>query len=390
MRTTDIAVKNISNDNVLSELTLVGFDKTYLYTAENKYRYGLYKVFNLRPPEANILKQIALSVGTDCAVNRNVITSKIEYSDCLIGGSTAQIKQIIKKLETQPFRLSQVSELLNKQICPPEFELTVGERTFTSEGRYIMGILNTTPDSFSDGGKYLKPADAIKHAEEMLEEGADIIDIGAESTRPDHEPVSEEEEQSRLLPVLKEVRKRFPKCIISVDTRNAGTAQAAVDCGADIINDISSGEYDPKMPDTIAKLNVPYVLTHCSLSNREEGLADCVYRDLQERIKFFVSKGFDEKKIITDVGICFGKTLDDNFELVKRIKEFSGLGGLTLAGISRKTFLWKTLNLNPQDTDSVSSALNLYLFMQGVNILRVHNVKLTREILTIAEKMRQA
>ena len=144
------------------------------------------------------------------------------------------------------------------------------------------------------------------------------------------------------------------------------------------------------MPDTIAKLNVPYVLTHCSLSNREEGLADCVYRDLQERIKFFVSKGFDEKKIITDVGIGFGKTLDDNFELVKRIKEFSGLGGLTLAGISRKTFLWKTLNLNPQDTDSVSSALNLYLFMQGVNILRVHNVKLTREILTIAEKMRQA
>ena len=117
---------------------------------------------------------------------------------------------------------------------------------------------------------------------------------------------------------------------------------------------------------------------------------DCVYRDLQERIKFFVSKGFDEKKIITDVGIGFGKTLDDNFELVKRIKEFSGLGGLTLAGISRKTFLWKTLNLNPQDTDSVSSALNLYLFMQGVNILRVHNVKLTREILTIAEKMRQA
>ena len=97
MRTTDIAVKNISNDNVLSELTLVGFDKTYLYTAENKYRYGLYKVFNLRPPEANILKQIALSVGTDCAVNRNVITSKIEYSDCLIGGSTAQIKQIIKQ-----------------------------------------------------------------------------------------------------------------------------------------------------------------------------------------------------------------------------------------------------------------------------------------------------
>ena len=190
----DFLIKEISNTNIEKELENIGFDKTYTHFAKDKFVYKNFKIYDLTPAQANILKQTAISVGADCGTHREVITGKIEKSNCVLGGSISQIIKISKKLQAQPFGLKDLGKLLEEKV-----------NTQPSQTK-IMGILNVTTNSFSDGGEYYKFEDSIKHLNQLIEEGADIIDIGAESTKPYSDAVSAENQLEKIEPILKYIK----------------------------------------------------------------------------------------------------------------------------------------------------------------------------------------
>ncbi len=252
----------------------------------------------------------------------------------------------------------------------------------------VMGILNSTPDSFFDGGKYITETEWLKHARQMIAEGADIIDIGAYSTRPGAKKISEKEELERLVTVIKSVRKQFPDVIISADTFRAIVAEKAVAAGANIINDISGGTMDEKMVITIAKLQVPYVLMHIQGTPQTmqqnpvyENVTEEVFIYFKEKIAEFKKIGFE--KIIIDPGFGFGKTVEHNFQLLKELEQFKSLGFPILAGLSRKSMINKVLNTNPSNALNGTTVLNTIALQKGANILRVHDVKEAKEIIKL-------
>lgn len=364
----DFILKEISSDYILNELHQIGFDEGYRFVAQDKFKYKNIKIYNLTPAQANIIKQTALTVGADCATHREVIRGGVEYSDAILGGNIAQLKKIADKLKYQPFSLGILSENITKQIQP--------RKTKTK----IVGILNITPDSFSDGGEYFKPENAIKHFNQMLEDGADIIDIGAESTRPNSAPVPADEQIFRIKPLLEYIRKENVKIQISIDTRSSCVAEFALNNGADIINDVSGGEYDENMFNIVAQYNVPIIIQHTKGNPQNmqdnpkyENLIDEIFFSLKSKIEKAESLGITQ--IIADPGIGFGKTREHNLEILNRIEEFYSLNKPIMAGLSRKSFLG--INESPNEIkDALSLAFSYPLVQKGVDYLRVHNVKL--------------
>ncbi len=380
-----------ASENILKELNSIGFDKTYMEKIQNKYCGNAYKIFNLKPYEANILKQLCLSLGFDCAVNRETITCKCEYTDALIFGSNAQLIKLANKLTFQPFRLKNLSMLIkNTAICNIE-PLRIRNTVFNAKKAYVMGILNVTPDSFSDGGKYFDKKKAVEHALQMIAEGSDIIDIGGESTRPGAENISSDEEISRILPVITEIRAKNIDIPISIDTRNYETAKTAIEAGADIVNDVSGLDFDKNLFDYVAKNNLPVIIMHSdkvpavSCDCVSSDIAQEVYLSLYNKICMLETAGMDKSKIISDIGIGFGKSLDSNFELLNRIKEFESLGTLLLLGISRKSFIKNTFNVNIEEADVITALYSAVL--KSINIHRVHNPALVKKYLTYCNKL---
>jgi dihydropteroate synthase len=267
------------------------------------------------------------------------------------------------------------------------------ERFFDQKtGPVIMGILNVTPDSFHDGGKYVEETNWLRHTEEMLKDGASIIDIGAYSSRPGATHIPEEEEKERLLKVVRSVRKNFPEAVISVDTFRSEIARQAVNCGADIINDISGGTLDENMFETVAELKVPYILMHIKGTPQDMqkdpsyiNVVNEVYDFLEIRLKKLYSLGV--KQVIIDPGFGFGKTLDHNFELLRNLGRFKDLNCPVLIGISRKSIVNKLLNISSKDSVNATSVLNTIALQKGASILRVHDVKEAREVITILQKI---
>lgn len=244
----------------------------------------------------------------------------------------------------------------------------------------VMGILNITPDSFYDGGKYDAPEAALEQAKLLYSQGATIIDIGAVSTRPGAVPPSENEEWQRLEPVLALLKKELPEVLISVDTYRSAIARKAVAAGAHIINDISGGTMDTAMFETVAELNVPYVLMHIQ-GNPEnmqdnpqyENVVGEVKQFFEERIAQLKKLGFE--KIIPDPGFGFGKTVEHNYQLLSSLDEFSAMGFPVLAGLSRKSMITKLLGVKKENALNGTTALNMIALMKGAKILRVHDVK---------------
>lgn len=244
----------------------------------------------------------------------------------------------------------------------------------------VMGILNITPDSFYDGGKYTTEKEWMQKAEEIVSEGGRIIDLGAISTRPGSKEVSEKEEQERLLPALKSIRKKFPDTTISVDTYRSSIAKIAVEEGADMINDISGGTMDDKMFSTISKLKVPYVLMHIK-GTPQDMQQNPDYDDVIEEIATFFRDrilklndlGFDD--IILDPGFGFGKSISHNYRLLRKLRAFSVMGYPVVAGLSRKSMINRVLNVKPDEALNGTTILNTIALMNGANILRVHDVK---------------
>ncbi len=252
----------------------------------------------------------------------------------------------------------------------------------------VMGVLNTTPDSFFVGSRVSDEKTLLQRAERMITEGSSILDIGGMSSRPGAEIIDEAEEMRRVLPAIEAVKKTFPTAIISVDTIRAGVARAAVEAGASIVNDISAGNLDEKMFVTVAELNVPYILMHMKATPKTMQNA-AVYDNVSlEILDFFIEKvgilrGLGVKDIVVDVGFGFGKTLEQNYELLRKLHVFKILDCPLLAGLSRKTMIYKALDITADFALNGTTAANTLALMNGAKILRVHDVKEAVEAIKI-------
>lgn len=257
-----------------------------------------------------------------------------------------------------------------------------------------MGILNITPDSFYDGGKYKNEADILFQTEKMLTEGATFIDVGAYSSRPGAAHISEKEELKRILPVIDLLVKYFPEIIISVDTFRSEIAKKTIENGAAIINDISGGKMDEKMFQTVAKLQVPYILMHM-LGTPQNMQQNPVYEDVtKDIIRFFSEQIFKLHQlkmndIIIDMGFGFGKTLQHNYEILSNLALFKNLDAPILIGVSRKSMLYKPLDITANEALNATTAANTIALLNGANILRVHDVKEAVEAIKIVNQLRE-
>lgn len=253
----------------------------------------------------------------------------------------------------------------------------------------VMGILNVTPDSFYVGSRVSEDV-VLKRAEQMIQEGATILDIGGMSTRPGAEPVSEEEEIKRVIPVIQTISKALPEALLSIDTVKAKVAQEAILAGAHIINDVSAGKIDPGMYQTVAELKVPYVLMHMK-GTPETMQQQAEYDDVVlEVLDFLIAevgklRALGVTDIIVDPGFGFGKTIQHNFQLLKKMHVFHMLEVPILAGLSRKSTIYKTLGVGPDDALNGTSVMNLVALQQGAKILRVHDPKEAKEVITLWE-----
>ena len=379
----DFILREIKDTDIEKEINAIGFDKSYSHKAKEKFEYKNIKIYSLTPAMANILKQTALSVGCDCATHKEVITGKIESSNCILGGSVSQIKKIAEKLKFQPFGLKELGKKLENS-CPP---LAGGQKSMISRRETkLVGILNLTTNSFSDGGMYNDFETAKEHLLELISDGADIIDIGAESTKPYSSPVSPKEQLEKLLPIIDFAKN---KTTISIDTRSAIVAEECINAGANIINDVSGFDYDEKMVDVIAKHNIPIIIQHSQgtpetmqNSPHYNNLIEDIFLNLKKKIDFAHSKNI--KNIIIDPGIGFGKTKEDNFEIIKRIEEFQSLNCPIMLGISRKSLL-DMPNADNLAKDIYTTAINALAIERNVDYIRVHNIKMHRKLIDLMD-----
>lgn len=353
---------------------------------------------------ANILKQEMLSLGGDVAIARGALTGKTKNTGCLIIGQSCQLRSLILKLRLQPFGLSKLADELDsniKKYARGKFILPLKKGSLNFNGKvYIMGAVNLTPDSFSGDGLYgIKSSDypglALEKAETMLKDGADIIDLGGESSRPGARSISVKEELRRVLPVLKKLAKSIP-APISIDTTKAEVAQAALDSGAQIINDIS-GLRDKRMVKIAARHKAAVIIMHM-LGKPVNMQHKVAYKSLIEDIAFWLKNSVDSAecagikpdKIIIDPGIGFSKTPGQNLEIIKRLADFKILGKPILVGPCRKSFIGKVLKTKPQERTIGTVSTCLMAVERGANIVRVHDVKEVAQALKMALAIRNS
>jgi dihydropteroate synthase len=352
---------------------------------------------------ANILKQEMLSLGGDAAIARGALTGKIRNTDVLIIGHLAQFKSLADKLKLQPFGLHKLSVELDENIknyTRDNFILSLTRGSLNlSKKTYIMGIINLTPDSFSGDGLYsIKCKDhlklALNKAEEMVKDGADIIDLGGQSSRPGAKEISVKEELGRTVPVVKLLSKKI-KVPISIDTAKPQVAEAALESGAQIVNDIS-GLRDKRMIKVAVKHKAAVVIMHMlgKPANMQKIIAyrslfDDIVAYLRNAIFLAQSAGIKPDKIIIDPGIGFGKSAQHNLEIIKRISDFKVLGKPLLIGPSRKSFIGRVLENSVQERSIGSLATCVIAAWQGVNILRVHDVKEANQSLKMADAVKK-
>lgn len=340
--------------------------------------------------QANILKQEMLSLGGDAAVARGTVACSIDSTDCILIGTVKQITRLIGKLKVQPFGLPELAveleNLLARNSAAPT-EWKTSRRSLSLQRPLIMGILNATPDSFSDGGRCADPDQAYAKALQMESEGADIIDIGGESTRPGAALVSSDEELKRIIPVIERLAGTL-KCAISVDTWKSGVAARALDAGAEIINDISGFGFDPQMAGVAAASGAGVVLMH-TRGTPDKMQQNTAYDDLMTELTaslctavgFARDAGVSDRCIAIDPGIGFGKGAAGNMELLRRLAELSGLGFPILTGPSRKSFIGSVLGHEQTDERLFGTAAAVAVSVaHGASILRVHDVRAMRDV----------
>ncbi len=343
--------------------------------------------------EATIAKQEMLGAGGDAATPKGLLDFSQEKVDVVLLGTHLHFKRFLAKMKAQAFQCKVIAAEVEAALSNYErrsFTLRFPRKDMKIDRTLVMGILNVTPDSFSEGGRHLEPRAAIQRAEQMVQEGADLLDVGAESTRPGSNPVGSNEEWRRLEPVLKVLVDRLD-VPVSIDTYRPETAAKSLDLGAVMVNDVT-GLRDKKMVRLLAKHDVPAVVMHMQGEPKtmqrgpryEEVVADII-RFLRQRIAGAVEGGVDEEKLVVDPGLGFGKALDHNLEILNRLGEFRSLGRPILVGPSRKSFIGTVLDLDIHERLEGSLAAAVLAASKGANIVRVHDVKETLRAVRLAD-----
>lgn len=385
-----------SREDAAREMLKIGVCEGGIDAMEGKTRTLVVKVTNASVPAAHVLKQQMLSLGGDAAVARDVITHAVDSTDVLIMGTARQMRDLIQKLSWQPFGLPElgvrIESLLDTLEGSGASVLRAGAYVLDLSKRvHVMGILNITPDSFSDGGDYLRPTAALDRARAMIEEGADIIDIGGQSSRPGSHPVSEDEELKRVVPVIRKLREEWDGPV-SIDTYRARVAEESLAAGASIVNDITAFTAEPRIGGVTADAGAAVVLMHMrgTPATMQE---NPVYEDLMGEVAFFLrsaieratSAGVAGDQIAIDPGIGFGKTTKHNLAILRRLPELAVLGKPILVGPSRKSFIGNVLDLPAGERLEGTLATAAYAVVQGARIIRVHDVRPTVRVTRMVE-----
>ncbi len=354
------------------------------------------KLENLNFAAANIVKQEMLARGGEVVTSRDVYSTKESTSDVLVLGTLRHFEDLIRKLRLQPFKslLAMASELeqaLAWYARDDALPMEIGKRSFEWGSRtYIMGVVNVTPDSFSGDGLGYDVDKALDQAQRMVEEGADIVDVGGESTRPGSKPISAEEELGRVIPLVERLVQRT-EVPVSIDTYKSEVASEAVGAGASLINDVWGLRMDPRVGEVAAEHKVPLVLMHNRSKPKDavqterlggrylgveyEDLMADILRELRESIDLALEAGVERERIIVDPGLGFGKTVEQNLEVIANLAELRVLGRPILLGPSRKSFVGYTLDLPPEKRVEGTAAAVAVGVAEGADIVRVHDVR---------------
>lgn len=341
----------------------------------------------------NILKQQMLSIGGEVAISKGCANCSVAQTPAIIMGTDKQLRQLVLSLYGQGFGLLKLKEELQEFLDNQEIRVfKIAGKTYNlSRKTLIMGILNVTPDSFSDGGKYPGEEKALEHALKMIEDGADIIDIGGESTRPGAEKIDLKTEINRVIPVIEKIRQKSD-IPISIDTYKSQVALEALAAGADIVNDISGLNFDTQMAEVITQAGASAVLMHIQ-GTPESMQKNPTYQNMIDEILVYLSHaaqklidlGLEKHKIALDPGIGFGKPWKDNFELIRYLEEFKSSGFPVLVGPSRKSFIGNLLDL-PADQRLAGTLASVACSVQnGADIIRVHDVKECCQAIKVAD-----
>ena len=383
----------------IHQMEQVGVDAAGMELMKGKTLHFNFKIEGIDPRTANLLKQEMLSLGGDVALDGRGLDCSVQSTDAILIGTQKQFEKLILKLDQHP-RLQSLSQPFKgalTNILKTSFFIRCRRRTFTLGGRtFLMGILNVTPDSFSDGGLYFNKEKAIAHGLRMVEEGADILDVGGESTRPGSKPLELEEELHRIIPVIESLVKEID-VPISIDTYKSKVAQKAIEAGAEIINDISGLHFDADLAQVAAKGNSPLILMHIRgtpETMQKHVQYDSLFSEILQYLKDSIQKaetaGLDPEQIIIDPGIGFGKSLDQNLLIIKNLSEFRVLGKPILLGTSRKSFIGKILNAEAEDRlEGTLSSIAIGI-LNGAHIIRCHDVLQAKKAIAVADAIRMA
>jgi len=359
-----------------------------------------FKIEGITSWEANVIKQHLLSLGSDSAIERAALIKKIRTSTVMFG-NISQLSKLCVKLKNQPFDLSEISHKLTvylENFLKEEFVLYIRDTVLKIKKPLICGIINVTPDSFSGDGLFktqnskLKTKNLIlEKVEKMMREGAKVIDIGGESTRPFSKPISEDEEIKRVIPAIKAIKKEFKNIIVSVDTYKFKVAKHAAEAGADIINDITALRKSPQIAGLIKRYRLGCVLMHMKgvpanmqINPSYKDVTGQIVDFFSERINFCDKEGIDRRQLLLDTGIGFGKNLEDNLRIINELYKFKIFGLPIFLGLSRKSFLGRITKQKPPQRILGTAVSNALAYLKGAHIFRVHDVKETAQALKIA------
>ena len=383
-------------NDIVKAMKKIGVSPDGIGIMEKKGKFYKIKLENIPLKGALLLKQEALAANMECALPWCTAALKCEKASAILFGTERQFQILIEKMKRQPFKgkemAMEIEEAINNYL-KERFEIKAREYRITMPPVKIMGVLNVTPDSFSDGGRYLKVDDAVKRVRRMVEEGASIIDIGGESSRPFSMPVSEEKELQRVIPVIEELTDL--KIPLSIDTYKPKVAKEALKRGVSMVNDIFAMRKDG-MAEVVRDYDAAVVLMHMKGEPKNmqfnpsyEDTISEIIRFLRERIKFALRKGIEEDKIIIDPGIGFGKRVEDNLLILRDLRTFKSLGYPILVGTSRKSFIGKILDLDVEERVEGTIASNVIAVLNGAMILRVHDIKENLRAVKIAEAIKE-
>lgn len=390
---------NISPAYLNSELKKVGIHPASNKIFGRKAEIIPLKAFDVPAPGANILKQEMLSLGGDAVVHKNVINCNVEVSDVILLGTRKHYNILLDKLKLMPyFGLGRVRSALKSyfETLKPNSITSPWGRKLTFDRPRLMGIINISPDSFYAGSRKQNMAEILETAAKMVQDGVDVLDLGAMSTRPGSDPVDEATEYAKIIPAVAAIRKNHSETLISVDTYRARIAQAALDAGADIINDISGFGFDEKLIEVVVKSKAPYILMHIK-GTPKDMQTNPTYADLiKEIMQYFANKiarardlGVPEHNIIIDPGLGFGKTYEDNMEIMDRMSELKSFRRPLLIGASRKSFVGTALALeSPADRLEGTLAITALCAYHDVDLIRVHDVRENARVIKMVEAIK--